>query len=778
MQAKPDLHSIAQVLDTCQVDENQDIAYYKELLRQKNEELILSEKRYEAAMEHTDIIIFDYIMETKRILQSKNAVHKYGLTLAFDNGPEQLVQAGIVHQKSVDEFRNVFHKIEDGEAYVKAIITLIDLGGHEVLNELFLTNIYDENGQPVRAVGVMTNITEISQLEREEQYRKAMTANKRLIFEVNLTKNMIEYLDPIWNNDINVSTQDDYETVISMICRERIHGDNIEEFRSFASKEHLITSLEQGKTQLEMQYRRKMNNGSYNWVQNTMNVIKDEITHDVKVRCYIHAIDKEKEKELDLLFKSEHDALTEMLNRRAAEQRINAFLSSPEGKSKRHAFLLFDIDLFKKINDNFGHSFGDAVLSQLSSKVKDAFRDDDLLARIGGDEFIVLMKNISTVETVQKKVQELCDSVRETYTQNGLQYHVSISVGIAIFKDHGDTYRQLYERSDSAMYAAKKSGGNHGLVYTKDMACGLLETKEIEPNRITESKSFEKNIAEYVFRILYESPDKDVAINSVLELVGKQFEVSRAYVFENSDDHLYTNNTFEWCNAGISPQKENLQSVPYSQLGNYKANFDELGVFNIPDVTKAHPDVQDVLKPQQISSMLQFAILKGEEFSGFIGFDQCNFLRIISNEELAQLRIIANILGVFLMEMRAISSNEASKDIALSIVNGLDSYAYVIDKEKHQLLFINDKTKIVAPDAQIGDFCYKAFWDRDRPCINCPMTGLDSQDMNSKCTMKIYNHTLDIYTKATACWINWVDSRRACLLDCVDITEYVRAYEE
>ena len=95
------------------------------------------------------------------------------------------------------------------------------------------------------------------------------------------------------------------------------------------------------------------------------------------------------------------------------------------------------------------------------------------------------------------------------------------------------------------------------------------------------SKSLSDRLTEYIFRIIYKSNDLSTAVNLILELIGKQFNVSRAYIFENTEDGLYCNNTFEWCNIGIKPGIDHLQNVSYQKDlgGNYYDNFDENGIF-------------------------------------------------------------------------------------------------------------------------------------------------------------------------------------------------------
>lgn len=119
--------------------------------------------------------------------------------------------------------------------------------------------------------------------------------------------------------------------------------------------------------------------------------------------------------------------------------------------SVNHALLIVDIDDFKKINDNNGHLFGDQVVSDVSSVMKDLFRASDIVGRIGGDEFMVLVRDIPNDFFVATKISRMIKNIRNLHD-------VTVSVGIAIYPTNGTSYVQLYKNADSAMYEAKAKG--------------------------------------------------------------------------------------------------------------------------------------------------------------------------------------------------------------------------------------------------------------------------------------------------------------------------------
>ncbi|MBP5330172.1 MAG: GGDEF domain-containing protein [Spirochaetaceae bacterium] len=152
---------------------------------------------------------------------------------------------------------------------------------------------------------------------------------------------------------------------------------------------------------------------------------------------------------------SSKDPLTGILHRGAAKRLIDtALLTQNETPC---AFLLFDLDNFKQINDSYGHMAGDEVLVRFSNLLSESFRSGDVVARLGGDEFIVFMKNasLSIVEDRARRIKERVPALAAEYGSN-----LSTSIGIAIPEKSGTKFEQLYFQADRALYSAKAAGKN------------------------------------------------------------------------------------------------------------------------------------------------------------------------------------------------------------------------------------------------------------------------------------------------------------------------------
>lgn len=172
--------------------------------------------------------------------------------------------------------------------------------------------------------------------------------------------------------------------------------------------------------------------------------------------------------------KARTDQLTGILNKRSFEGMVDTVLKRRENNTS-YALILIDIDNFKGINDNFGHAYGDKVLAGIGEMLRKTFRSEDLLGRVGGDEFCVLM-NISAAESetdrldmINKKCGELCESFKQNNAGDS-RCKVSASLGVSICPVNGNSFAELYKASDKMLYISKEKGKDTFTVCGSDMA--------------------------------------------------------------------------------------------------------------------------------------------------------------------------------------------------------------------------------------------------------------------------------------------------------------------
>ena len=158
-----------------------------------------------------------------------------------------------------------------------------------------------------------------------------------------------------------------------------------------------------------------------------------------------------------------HDALTELPNRLLLQDRMHQALLSAQREHHQLALLITDLDRFKEINDTLGHHYGDLVLQEVSARMRTALRGSDTIARLGGDEFAVLLPYIESADDAVMAARKLVATMEKPIVLEDHSFHVGISVGIALYPDHGNDGSTMMRHADVAMYVAKRSTSGYAL---------------------------------------------------------------------------------------------------------------------------------------------------------------------------------------------------------------------------------------------------------------------------------------------------------------------------
>jgi diguanylate cyclase len=163
-----------------------------------------------------------------------------------------------------------------------------------------------------------------------------------------------------------------------------------------------------------------------------------------------------------------YDNLTELPNRLMLKSHLKKVLSRAKRKDHDFAIMFIDLDGFKDVNDTLGHDVGDALLKDVAIRLTSSVREEDLVSRIGGDEFIIVFEETSQDE-LEVISSRIIQNVGNPYYFSDKEAHVTPSIGIAIYPDHGDEIDSLVDHADTAMYAAKKTGKNTYLIYSSGL---------------------------------------------------------------------------------------------------------------------------------------------------------------------------------------------------------------------------------------------------------------------------------------------------------------------
>ncbi|MDB4222545.1 EAL domain-containing protein [Granulosicoccus sp.] len=173
----------------------------------------------------------------------------------------------------------------------------------------------------------------------------------------------------------------------------------------------------------------------------------------------------------EIEYQAYHDALTGLSNRLQFEERLNIAVGKAKEEDFNVAVLFIDLDGFKIVNDNYGHAAGDALLKELSNRLIQVFHSGDVVARMGGDEFAVVLTHIETLEEVKTISVHAINVLSAEYCVDGVIVNIGASIGISIFPDDSDSAGSLLKHADFAMYQSKSIGKGCAQYYDNSMAC-------------------------------------------------------------------------------------------------------------------------------------------------------------------------------------------------------------------------------------------------------------------------------------------------------------------
>ena len=228
--------------------------------------------------------------------------------------------------------------------------------------------------------------------------------------------------------------------------------------------EYMWDSLQHnGRWQGEIWNKRKNGEIYPEWLSVTK--LTEANAEDATYMAIFTDISSLKETDKKLHYYANFDQLTGLCNRVQFENLFNHALSSAKRRGKKLALMFIDLDHFKEVNDTHGHAIGDIMLRHIAKKIQKTLRQSDVIARIGGDEFNVLIEGLEHYEDALELANKINEAVKAPIEIEGNVFFMSLSIGIAIYPDHGEDAGTLSKHADTAMYEIKSRGRNGVMVY-------------------------------------------------------------------------------------------------------------------------------------------------------------------------------------------------------------------------------------------------------------------------------------------------------------------------
>jgi diguanylate cyclase (GGDEF)-like protein/PAS domain S-box-containing protein len=334
--------------------------------------------------------------------------------------------------------------------------------------------VVDAAGNVVGSIGVHNDVTE--RRMAEEALRES-EARYRLMAE-----NSTDMISRTSNRGILLYASDASRRLLGYEPSELV-GRSFFDFVFDADRDEVrhLSSLIHESGPTTFAYRVEKKDGSLVWFETTSRSVRDVFTGKVREIVGVSRdVTERKRVEEQIEYQAYHDALTGLPNRRLFRDRLTVALAHARRMKHPLAVMFLDLDRFKVVNDTLGHSTGDELLKAVGARLQVSLREEDSIARMGGDEFTILLADLKSTDTAAKIAQKVLDTVALPLQIDGTELFVTTSIGIALFPSDGDSAEVLLANADHAMYRAKDAGRNSYQMFTPAMNNRALERLSLE----------------------------------------------------------------------------------------------------------------------------------------------------------------------------------------------------------------------------------------------------------------------------------------------------------
>ncbi len=437
------------------------------------EALRIREEEYRIAVKQSEKTVLRYNVSTESLISGDESSPLFAPDEELANVPQSMIEDNRVADESIADIRQFFQSIQSGNPAGSCVANLRNRDGSYTWYHIDYTLIFNDSSEPSQAVISLYDVSELRQKEMAYRKWKQQYANMNpegmKYYEYNLTRNqLIEeaglMLPPLPGNKRHTLAQ-----ATTYLADRFVTPNDAHRFHAFFDRDRMLNAYESHVFSDKLEFLRLDPDGQVRWTLATIQLIADPYTHDVQTFLLFQDEDATKRSELQARARSISDPLTGLLNRAAFEEQLNQLLRQ-SGADTAHALLMIDLDNFKTINDSFGHQFGDRALTDIANSLRATLRGDDLIGRIGGDEYMICIQNIdSQMDYVNRRASFICQAMVKHYHND---IDVTGSIGIALFPKDGRDFATLYQKADMALYHAKHHGKNRFVFFNDGLAKG------------------------------------------------------------------------------------------------------------------------------------------------------------------------------------------------------------------------------------------------------------------------------------------------------------------
>lgn len=495
-------------------------------------------------------------------------------------------------------------------------------------------------------------------LERE-RYRVVAQLSDGLLWEYDCASDELRV--PYHNPGVLVNQAVTKGFTSSAYARDCVHPEDR------GGLERYFQDLKTGKEQTVFEFRVKNEENAYCWYLSEGAALCNAAGKPVRVVGRITNIDQKKQESLRLQRAAERDPLTGLYNRRVAQVKIEEYLRNALSLSGC-GLILLDVDNFKSVNDRLGRLFGDMLLINIAQTLKNQLRTGDILGRVGGDEFVLLLRRAHSRE-LMLHASSLCRSIRRVYSGELEETKLSVSIGLADSPRCGTRYTELFECADRALAHAKKMGKNQVALYDArrtvlpEGSRGLdLDEASWQPLPERHPGSL-REMLELFSRILGTTKDFDSAAYLLLDRVGRICGARHAAILECSLDGTKLETSYLWDSRIGRSKLEEPECYYFENWPGFVESFNENGIYCVPRRELIPPKAREVL---QVQALLQCGIYDGTQFRGCVSIDDVRSSHSWTQQEIHLLSEFTRAITPYILRRRASKEAQYKLDQAMN----------------------------------------------------------------------------------------------------------------
>lgn len=585
---------------------------------------------------------------------------------------DDLLQAVYAHDRSA-----VLEQIQEkphADQRVRLAFRIVNRAGRKRWLQMDAFFSHRHGGRDVYLC-VFTDVTDyrlsMQQAEMEvERHRIISSISDDILFDYDLHTKSFTSTQPLTDFQKHARMIEQFHD--TCVANGLIYGEDTAAF------DKLCAQMDAGAEKVSAELRVRVSPDRYVWYRLEGALLADKQGSPFKIIGRLANIDKQKRETEVLTKKLQYDPMTGILNKVATEQQIDRLLREKSGAARKSALFIVDIDNFKLINDTRGHLFGDRVITHIAREIKRILSPDDLFGRIGGDEFVIFLRDIASADEARSKAEALRGLFEKMTLENETGVGLSGSTGIALAPEEGLTYRELFAKADQALYEAKAHGKDGFAFYSQvpghdtQERQGLWGGRWYEYSRRRSRAPFDQEVLDNTLNLLNNQTYEQDNTQHVMAYLCRYYHAKRLYIVEFSAAKKLAAHIHGWCEKGYELDHTVLGGHPAEF---WEAHFDCFNDLHVFQSGMAEAPYTALDENPRIRGSMQHLILQGSHQVTLAVLECCDASPTFSEFAVNTFMVLHKLLQhhIFLLENLHAYEHLASTD-ALTGVHTYESF--------------------------------------------------------------------------------------------------------